>query len=207
MCARQAGSAKSKLIEAAIELIRRNGFVATTVDDICAAAGVSKGAFFHHFNGKEDLAEACLREWDAFVVAMESSAPFVALEDSAQQLEGCMDFYIGLFERPDVLKSCLAGTTVQEVSQSNPRLREAAHRCFVSGRQRMAARVEAAARAAGRDVDAASLSDLWSAALQGALLLYKASGDATVFRRTLSLVRDFIVAQAAGGHASPHSRT
>jgi TetR/AcrR family transcriptional repressor of nem operon len=52
-----ATSARDKIVAAAIDLFRRNGYVATTVDEICAAAGVTKGAFFHHFESKEDLAE------------------------------------------------------------------------------------------------------------------------------------------------------
>ncbi len=45
-------SARIKLLEAARTLIRTKGFAATTVDDLCAAAGVTKGAFFHHFDSK-----------------------------------------------------------------------------------------------------------------------------------------------------------
>jgi TetR/AcrR family transcriptional regulator, transcriptional repressor for nem operon len=43
-------------MEAAFTLVRRKGLSATSVDDICAAAGVSKGAFFHHFKSKDALA-------------------------------------------------------------------------------------------------------------------------------------------------------
>ncbi len=50
--------AKSKLLEAAIVLIRTKGFAGTSVDDLCTAAGVTKGAFFHHFASKEALGVA-----------------------------------------------------------------------------------------------------------------------------------------------------
>ena len=36
-------------------LIRRNGFAATSVDQLCAAAGVTKGGFFHYLVSKEAL--------------------------------------------------------------------------------------------------------------------------------------------------------
>ena len=40
---------KTKLLGAAFDLIRSKGYAASTVDDICHAAGVTKGSFFHHF--------------------------------------------------------------------------------------------------------------------------------------------------------------
>jgi len=51
---------KRKLVDAGVNLMRRRGFNATTVDDICAAAGVTKGAFFHYFKSKDDLATAAV---------------------------------------------------------------------------------------------------------------------------------------------------
>ncbi|MBL9052404.1 MAG: helix-turn-helix transcriptional regulator, partial [Tabrizicola sp.] len=41
------GEARARLIEAARSLVRHKGFAATSVDELCAAAGVTKGAFFH----------------------------------------------------------------------------------------------------------------------------------------------------------------
>jgi TetR/AcrR family transcriptional regulator, transcriptional repressor for nem operon len=58
-----ARNARVKLIEAAIATVRYKGFSATSVDEICAAAGVTKGAFFHHFASKEALAVAAAGAW------------------------------------------------------------------------------------------------------------------------------------------------
>ena len=49
---------KAKLLDAAVRVIRTKGYIATTVDDLCHAAGVTKGSFFHHFDSKEQLAIA-----------------------------------------------------------------------------------------------------------------------------------------------------
>jgi len=40
---------KTKLLNAALHVIRAKGYTATRVEDICEAAGVTKGSFFHHF--------------------------------------------------------------------------------------------------------------------------------------------------------------
>ena len=49
-----AHASKTKLLNAALQVIRTKGYAATTVDDICNAAEVTKGSFFHHFKGKEE---------------------------------------------------------------------------------------------------------------------------------------------------------
>ena len=52
---------RKKLLDAALYVIRAKGYEATTVDDICAAAELSKGSFFHHFKSEENLALAAGR--------------------------------------------------------------------------------------------------------------------------------------------------
>ncbi len=48
-------NAREKLLDAARRVIREKGYSAATVDDLCRAADVTKGAFFHHFDSKEVL--------------------------------------------------------------------------------------------------------------------------------------------------------
>src|SRR3546814_12278062 len=57
------GNARGKLVAAAHRTVRRKGYAATSVDEICVAAGVTKGAFFHHFASKEALAVAAAAGW------------------------------------------------------------------------------------------------------------------------------------------------
>ena len=54
---------RSKIIESAIKLFSTRGFNAASVDDICVEAGISKGAFYHHFKSKQALFLALLDGW------------------------------------------------------------------------------------------------------------------------------------------------
>ena len=47
---------RDRIVEAAEGLIMGQGFAGTSIDDILKSAGLTKGAFFHHFKGKADLA-------------------------------------------------------------------------------------------------------------------------------------------------------
>ena len=55
---------KIKLLQAALHVIRSRGYAATRVEDICEAAHVTKGSFFHHFSSKEELALEAAAYWD-----------------------------------------------------------------------------------------------------------------------------------------------
>jgi len=54
---------RNKLLEAAEECFTKYGFDASGVDKICKTAGMSKGAFYHHFSSKEDLFLEMLNQW------------------------------------------------------------------------------------------------------------------------------------------------
>jgi len=186
----EAASSRERLIRAGTELIRSRGYAGTSVGEICSAAGVSKGAFFHHFSSKEDLATSCLARWEEWVTSLHASAPYRELEDPVERARACMSFMIEMFEGAGPPPSCLAGVTAQEASVTNEALREAAHACFASAEAGFAALLEEAF--AGREVDSSSLASLWVATLQGALLLAKASGDRATIVRSLAHVKRYI---------------
>ena len=48
-----AEASAQKLLDAAVHVIRSKGYSAARVEDICAEAGLTKGAFFHHLASKE----------------------------------------------------------------------------------------------------------------------------------------------------------
>lgn len=58
---------REKIVDASLDLFSSKGFDAASVAEICAAAGVSKGAFYHHFPSKQAVFIAILDEWLAAI--------------------------------------------------------------------------------------------------------------------------------------------
>ena len=114
------GQARTAILEAASAVIRAQGLHATTVDDLCAAAGVTKGAFFHHFASKEELAVAAARHWSQTTGARFAGAPYHDREDPADRVFGYLDFRASLISGTPADFTCLVGTMVQEAFDTNP---------------------------------------------------------------------------------------
>lgn len=172
-------AAKEKLLNAALSLIREKGFSATTLDHLCARAGVTKGAFFHHFGSKEALGVAAADHWTETTSAFFRSAPYHASADPLDRLLAYVAFRKAIIQGAPAEFTCLAGTMVQEVFASAPAIREACARSIFGHAATLEADIAAAMRARGTDGDwsAASLARHTQAVLQGAFILAKASGE------------------------------
>jgi AcrR family transcriptional regulator len=53
--ARQGAATRQALLDAACVLFGERGYAATSIDDVAHAANVTKGAFYHHYDGKQEL--------------------------------------------------------------------------------------------------------------------------------------------------------
>ena len=118
-------TARQKLLDAALSLIRIRGYEATTVDDMCAAAGVTKGAFFHHFDSKESLAVAAAEYWSETTAEFFATAPYHRHSDPLQRVLGYIDFRKAILTGKVPEFTCLVGTMVQEVYETCPAIRKA----------------------------------------------------------------------------------
>lgn len=79
---------RTKILESAIKLFSIHGYNKASVDDICKEAGISKGAFYHHFKSKQELFLALLDGWlQAIDKAIESSKDLTAPETFMQMTE------------------------------------------------------------------------------------------------------------------------
>ena len=112
--------AKPKLLDAAVDVIRARGYSATTVDDICEAAGVTKGAFFHHFESKEELAVSAARYFASMSDHLFSTAPYRVLADPVDRLLAYVEFRKALLQGELPEFTCLHGTMVQEAYRKHP---------------------------------------------------------------------------------------
>ena len=120
-----AQSARDKLLDAALRTIREKGYAGTSVDELCAAAGVTKGAFFHHFESKEQLAVKAAEYFADRAAVMFAEEPHRKLPDAVDRLLAYIDQRRELMRGELPEWTCLLGTMVQEAYATHPAIREA----------------------------------------------------------------------------------
>ncbi|MGA8556785.1 MAG: TetR family transcriptional regulator [Candidatus Acidiferrales bacterium] len=105
---------RERLLQAASREIYRAGFQSASLDTILAAAGVTKGALYHHFKNKEALGYAVVEEVISPDVRGAWVRPLQSVRDPVQALIGIVQ---GISVRPeDVCGGCQLNNLAQEMS-------------------------------------------------------------------------------------------
>jgi TetR/AcrR family transcriptional regulator, transcriptional repressor for nem operon len=185
---------KTRFLQAALQVIRAKGYTATTVDDVCEAAGLTKGSFFHHFDSKEELGVAAADYWTEGACALFGSASYHARADPLERLLAYVDFRKALLTGELVDFTCLAGTMVQEVYETHPAIREACDRSMTRHSDMLEPDIAEAMRTHGvtGEWTARSLALYTQAVLQGSFILAKAKGGPAVAGECLDHLRRYI---------------
>ena len=187
--------AREKLLEAAFKVIREKGYTATTVDDLCQTAGVTKGAFFHHFASKEALGVAAAEHWSAMTGAMFAEAPYHAPTDALTRVLAYVDFRRAILQGEMAEFTCVAGTMAQEVHDTHPAIAAACGASITGHAGTLVADIAQAMEDHGisdASLTAESLALHTQVVLQGAFVVAKATDDREVVVESLDHLRRYI---------------
>jgi TetR/AcrR family transcriptional regulator, transcriptional repressor for nem operon len=190
----QQHDSKTKFLNAALDVIRAKGYNASRVEDVCEAAGLTKGSFFHHFSSKEDLVLEAAEHWNAMTGGFFANAPYHSAGGALERLLAYVDFRKSLLrgELPDY--TCFVGTMVQEVYGTHPSIREACEQSISGHAATLEGDIAEAVEQHGvhGEWTARSLALYTQAVIQGAFILAKAKGGPEVAVDCLDHLRRYI---------------
>jgi len=179
--ARDSTATRERILEAAERLVLEYGFGSTTVDGIVAASGTSKGAFFHHFGGKEDLARALVARIAAadhrvLAAALDAIAP---LTDPVARLLGFLAYFEHVASTvTEEETGCLYISVLTERQLVDAGTADQIAEVVLAWRTATAELVRAAFRGRRRPgIDAERLADHVFVTFEGAFLLSRALGE------------------------------
>lgn len=201
--AAKAAATRQKLVDAAILLVRQQGFTATSVDQLCSEAGVSKGAFFHHYPSKDALAADAARYWGRRADDMfgENGPPLPA--DPLARVLQYIDIRTAIMDGTLAGCSCFAGTTVQEMYGQSETIRLACRDAIFGHAASLEPDISEALEAHGiKYVSAAGLALHIQAVIQGVFVVAKADGHFTAARESMAHLRRYIELLFQGGGKS-----
>jgi TetR/AcrR family transcriptional repressor of nem operon len=188
------GNARPRLLDVALGMIRLKGFAATSVDDLCQAASVTKGSYFHHFKSKDELGVAAAEHWAETTTAFFAEAPYHQPNDPLDRILAYVAFRKSIIVGPLPEFTCLVGTMVQEVYASSPAMRDACAASIFGH----AATLEPDIRAAMKERNisggwtAESLARHTQTVIQGAFILAKAGNNPELARESLDHLEHYI---------------
>ena len=189
---------KEKLLDAAQRLMLAKGFEATSLEEICEEAGLTKGSFFHYFESKEDLGKAVLEHFCEAKLREFQAAPFLKKTDPLERVYGQIDFAIAMSKKmkddPVARNGCLVGTFVQELSTTHPEIRSLCAQKFAQWTGGFKQELDAAKAkyAPHARLNTHSLAEHFLAVLEGSLIIAKAKQDPGVMEQNLQHFKQYL---------------
>jgi len=196
--ATRAESTKDRMLDAAKSLVMSKGFAGTSIDDVLKATGLTKGAFFHHFKGKADLAKQLIeryatRDYQLFVDYDKQSEALS--DDPLEQIViflKLFEAYISNSEEPAA--GCMYAVYTYENSLFDPQVLD-----FVSDTLRRWTSIYVRKFQAVLDtyepalpVTARQLAEMIVSIIEGGLVLQRAHGDTDSTRRQSVQFRNYL---------------
>lgn len=184
---------RERILDSATHLVIENGFAATSLDHVIAAAGTSKGAFFHHFASKLELAQALTERYvEADIAVLNGALTAVSdISDPVERLIAFMRFFEdGADELMEEQSSCLYISVLTEQQLISQGTAQSINRAIEAWRHEIVDLLKAATAAADVDLgDLEALADHAFVTFEGAFLLARSTGEPAHMRTQLGVVR------------------
>ena len=194
---RDGRATREAILDAAQALILESGFAATTVDAVIGRAGLTKGAFFHHFHSKADLAEAVMRRYaetdGAHAERILTRAETLSRDPLQQVLIAMRLFEEEAAALSQPFEGCLYASFCCEAQLFDDRVLEIIRATFAACRKRSGAKLAAAmTRHPTRfPVTPESLVDLFMAAAEGAYIISRLEQRTDVIAEQFRHLRNY----------------
>jgi TetR/AcrR family transcriptional repressor of nem operon len=197
---RDGSATRQRILNTAERLVIDNGFAATSVDQVIAESGTSKGAFFHHFDSKTALARALVDRYAAADIGhLDRAVAQVTAETddpAARVIAFLRVFEDGADELMAAQSSCLYVSVLTERQLASSGTWDQISRAVLAWRAELARLLgdALAARPDAVSVDTNALADHVFVTFEGAFILARSMNDADHMRAQLRVLRQLLEA-------------
>jgi len=192
------GNTRERLLELAESAVLAKGFAATSIEELIAAAGISKSGFFYHFKDKGELAKGLLlrylRQDRELLDSIFRRGDDLTEDPLHGFLVGLKLFAEMLADLPRAHPGCLAASFAYQDQLFNAELRKLNADGMLAWRNRFRERLRAIAGSypPRHEVDLDALADTAYTLVEGGLILGRVLQDNTILPRQILLFRDFV---------------
>ncbi len=186
-------TARTRLVDSAIELFHGRSYRAVSVEQLCVHAGVRKGSFYHFFPTKRDLALEAVSELQQRVRATIWEPLFSEAITPQERVQRAFDEACTYFTDGGAMRGCPFGNLAAELSTQDEVIRDGVEQVFdmITGYFQRAIQ-EALNSGAVSGIDPTQTAEELLAYFQGAFLVAKVKNDPDFVRRAASGVDRFL---------------
>jgi len=179
--------ARGRILDAATTLIHDRGYAAVSVSEICSAAGLKKGSFYHFFPSKLELVLETIDHYAqghrSTVTAM-MNAPGTARDKLRTMFEGVGGGTKACETECGAIRGCPIGNLALEMAHREPAIAQKLRQVFSQWRAGIESVLQAGVASGEFEIeDPRAVAESLIAFAEGSILLAKATGDTTVFTR------------------------
>jgi len=189
---------RGRILDAAQALVLDHGFGGVSIDRVIAQLDVTKGAFFHHFKNKKQLAHALIERYaDDGIALFESNMERAQKlsDDPLQQLLIFVGLYEEIFENfTEPYPGCLLASYAYEMQLFDDEIKPIVTKEFELSRRELTALIQRIAEKhpPRTPVDARALADMFMSTFEGAFVLEKSLSDPAITVEQLRLYKMFL---------------
>ncbi len=195
---RKGTETRQRILDRAEAMILERGYAGTSLDAVIKSLGLTKGAFFHHFDSKHDLARHLIQRFSDNGISLfrEIQARAARLsDDPLQQLLIIIGLYSELFDSmTEPYPGCLLAAYVYELQLFDDDLKPIINAEFLLTRKELSALIGRISRQypPRADFDPIALADMFQSTFEGAFVLSKSLKEPQVIVQQLALYRTLI---------------
>lgn len=186
---------RENLLQAATRLMLERGYNGTTVDEICSAAGATKGAFFHHFKNKDDIGFATLDRYAERIFAVMKEGADRRPEEPVGRVYDYVDALAEIGNKvPGRKPACLLAIETMELGAVHESFRLRCEQHFEHWAHYLEELIDGAVASLPHEVDVTPrhLAEHFIGVFEGSLVLARARGESAVIERNLAQYRRYL---------------
>ena len=195
---RKASATRERILTSAEQIILKRGYSGTSIDEILEAAHITKGGFFYHFRGKNDLAMGLLERYqlndrEFFTGLFDRAKDLV--EDPLQQMLLFLKLLSeAMGDLPSTHPGCLVATFTYESEQVHDDVRKLNKAVIVEWRDMFMAQLRLIDQQYDKrlEVDTADLADALTATIEGGIVVSKALDEQQILVTQILGYRDHL---------------
>ena len=196
---RDGTATRERILDTAERLMTDQGYNATPLDQVIAESSSSKGAFFHHFRSKADLAVRLVERYvDADLAHLHAGCDAIAgIDDPAARVVAFLRFYEdGAEELMSEQSGCLYATVLAEREFIGHDINALVADAEIAWRTALVdlLRPAIAARRPDLDIDTGALADHLFTTFEGGFILCRTLGDPSAMGGQLRVFRQLVEA-------------